>query len=292
MITLHLSNLHWFGDTQKEQQQDLCLHGHVLLKFDEDIISDEEWCVSAAALRFMHSIFSNHFMGDEQHMLPCCGHFMVSSDDNQSVGIYGCCNGVDFDVLHEGENIVIKTNDLKTYHYSFGEYHDIVLEFAKEVEQFFFDSPPRIISEREPEKSGFEAFKNEWFRLKDSIKLATPDSFNPILIGYADYISITDKDILQISNAGISYKGGFINFRECAYYFEAEHGGSGKCVGERDITGSNPSFIFYTAPLTTHIFFIPRGKLAELFSKPPTYQRFYNLQKQLNRYGYTTRDLS
>jgi hypothetical protein len=63
MIVLAMSNPYWLGDTTEEQQRDLCLHGHVLLKFDEDIISDEEWCVSAAALRFMRSVLSNHFMG-------------------------------------------------------------------------------------------------------------------------------------------------------------------------------------------------------------------------------------
>lgn len=292
MITLHLSNLHWLGDTPEKQQYDLCLHGHVFLKLDDGIISNEECCVSAAALRFMRSVFSNHFMGEEQHMLPCCGHFMVASNDNQSVGIYGCSNGIDFDVLHDGEHIVVKTNDSKAYRYSFYEYRDIAAAFADEVERFFSDSPQRIVPEEEPEKSGFSAFINEWLRLKEQIKTVTPDSIKNICIDYSDYISISEKDIVNVSNAGISYQGGFINFRECAYNFKAEHGGDGKCVGERDITGSTPCFIFYTAPLTTHIFFIPKGKLAELFSKVPTYQRFHNLQKQLNEHGYTTRDLS
>lgn len=176
--------------------------------------------------------------------------------------------------------------------YSFYEYRDIAAAFAEEVERFFSDSPQRIVPEEEPDKSGLLAYKNEWFHLKDQIKTATPDTIKNICIDYSDYISISEKDIVNVSNAGISYQGGFINFRECAYNFKAEHGGDGKCVGERDITGSTPCFIFYTAPLTTHIFFIPKGKLAELFSKVPTYQRFHNLQKQLNEYGYTTRDLS
>lgn len=95
MITLSVSNPYWLGDTAEEKQADLCLHGHVLLMFDEDIISNEEWCVSAAALRFMRSVLYNHFLGEEQHMLPCCGHFMISSGDNQSVEIFGCRNGID-----------------------------------------------------------------------------------------------------------------------------------------------------------------------------------------------------
>jgi hypothetical protein len=98
---------------------------------------------------------------------------MVSSDDNQLVEIYGCCNGIDFDVVHDGENMVIKTIDSKTYHCPFYEYHDVVLAFSKEVERFISDSPERIVPDEEPEKSGFAAFKNEWFRLKEKIESAT-----------------------------------------------------------------------------------------------------------------------
>ncbi len=174
MITLHLSNLHWIGETPKEKQQDLCLHGHVLLKLDDDIISDEEWCVSAAAMRFMGSVLSNHFMGEEQRMLPCCGHFMVPAEDKQSVEIYCCSNGIDFDVLHEGEHIVIKTDNSKTYRYSFYEYRDMVIAFADEVEQFIKNSPERIFTD-EFEKDGFLAFKNEWFHLKNKVKQASPE---------------------------------------------------------------------------------------------------------------------
>lgn len=173
----------------------------------------KKWFVSAAALRFMRSVLFNHFMGEDQHMIPCCGHFIVSSDDNQSVEIFGCCNGIDFDVLHEGENIVLRTIDSKTYCCSFYEYRDIALAFADKVERFFSDSPDRIVPEEEPDKSGFVAFKNEWFRLKDELQSDTPECFKNVSIDYSDYISITEKDILHISSDGISYKGGFINFR-------------------------------------------------------------------------------
>jgi hypothetical protein len=111
-------------------------------------------------------------------------------------------------------------------------------------------------------------------------------------IDFSDYITITEKDILEINREGIKYTGGFIDFSECAANFKEEHGGSGKCVGERDITGSNPSFGFYTAPLTTHIFFIPKGKLSEFISKSSTYERFHDMQKKIIEYGYTTRDMS
>ncbi len=86
-------------------------------------------------------------------------------------------------------------------------------------------------------------------------------------INFSYYITITENDVLEITLEGIKYTGGFIDFLECAANFKEAHGSSGKCVGERDITGSNPSFGFYTAPLTTHIFFIPKGKPSEIYRR-------------------------
>lgn len=171
MIQLDVTDFHWLGDSDKEKQYDLCLHAHVFLKLDDDILSDEECCVSAAALRFMRSVFTNHFMGAEQHMLPCCGHFMVPSEDKQTVDIYGCSNGVDFDVLHEDTDIVIRTADLKLYRYPFYEYRNAVLSFAGEVEQYYCDSPERI-TENSFEADCLTAFKAEWNALKQRVAAA------------------------------------------------------------------------------------------------------------------------
>ena len=80
--------------------------------------------------------------------------------------------------------------------------------------------------------------------------------------------------------------GAFIRFADCAATFAALHGGSGKCVGERDATGSNPSIDFYTAPLTTHIIFVSRGPLGH----GAAMRRFHVLQRQIEAFGYTTYD--
>ena len=128
------------------------------------------------------------------------------------------------------------------------------------------------------------------------INNAEIETDNSIEIDFSDYISITDKDIVSVDNHGITYKSSkgntLIDFKECAYNYEKLNGGSGKCVGERDITGSNPSFVFYTAPLTTHIFFLSESKAKELISKNNTQQRFHNLQNQIIAAGFTSFDLS
>ena len=60
-------------------------------------------------------------------------------------------------------------------------------------------------------------------------------------------------------------------------------------IGERDIT--DLSFMFYSSPRIVMIRFLKKPWLVELFSTS-VYQRFHNLQKQINSFGYITRDLS
>lgn len=83
---------------------------------------------------------------------------------------------------------------------------------------------------------------------------------------------------------------GFINFKECAYNFKKIEGGSGKCVGEREI--ADLSFTFYTSPKPIMIKFIEKSKLIEWFTKGNTVSRFHKLQKLILKYGYSTRDMT
>lgn len=108
-------------------------------------------------------------------------------------------------------------------------------------------------------------------------------------ITFEDYHVCLDDDVRALTAQGILLENGsFIDFAECAANFAALHGGSGRCVGERDITGSNPSFGFYTSPLTTHIFFMPRG----CFGRRSALRRFREMQKQIESFGFTTYDMT
>lgn len=109
------------------------------------------------------------------------------------------------------------------------------------------------------------------------------------LIIFDDYHACLDDSICAVTAQGILLENGdFIDFAVCAANFAALHGGSGSCVGERDITGSNPSFGFYTAPLTTHIFFMPKG----LFGRKSAVRRFHEMQRKIESFGYTTYDMT
>ncbi len=169
MIEIFAENLHYLGDSEREMQYDLCVHGRVTVRTDKfSLEGEDEWCAGASALRFMHSVCENHFSGAEEHMIPCCGHFMIPSDDGMTVRIIGCPNGIDFDVIHEGDSVIIKTEDGRACSVPFGEYKSAVMSFAKQVEEFMQAAPARIF-DGDLEKQGFSAFTNEWSSLKEKI---------------------------------------------------------------------------------------------------------------------------
>ena len=291
MIQLSATNLYYIGDTDSDKRRDYCVHGHVLFMIDDTVIEDgDEWCTSASALRFMRSVLSNHFSGAEEHMIPCCGHFMIPADDGKSVHISGCSNGIDFDLIHEENRIVIKTADGRSFSVNFSEYKTAVLSYVEQIEKFMRDAPARIFDDPF-DKKGYEAFKTEWFSLKEKIAALGHPEYKTLEISFSDCVSISENDISGISASGISLKNGqFINFKECAYHYHKVNGGSGRCIGERD--SRSLSFTFCTAPLTTDVQFLKRNRIAEFFSKHSAYHRFYELQKKISAYGYTTRDMT
>ncbi len=293
-MELYATDLHFMGDNLKAQNFDYCVHGRVICKIDGCNLSnnDSDWCVSASAYRFLHSLLENHFIGAEEQMIPCCGHFLIPSKDKTSVTISGCQNGIDFDIIHEDGSILIRTQNDCTHTVSFEEYRVAVLAYAKQIEEFYHRNPPRRFEDNF-DQDGFSAFCNEWYDLMQKVTGLSEDiSAVPVVI-FDDHDSYSENDIAGISPSGISLKNmKFINFRECAYNFKRTHGGNGKCIAERDMTGSNPSFEFYTAPKTTHIFFLPQRKFKEFFEKKNTTQRFHELQRQIESFGFTTYNVS
>lgn len=185
---------------------------------------------------------------------------------------------------------MIKTADGRSFSVNFSEYKTAVLSYVEQIEKFMRDAPARIFDDPF-DKKGYEAFKTEWFSLKEKIAALDHPEYKTLEISFSDCVSISENDISGISASGISLKNGqFINFKECAYHYHKVNGGSGRCIGERD--SRSLSFTFYTAPLTTDVQFLKRNRIAEFFSKHSAYHRFYELQKKISAYGYTTRDMT
>ena len=290
-MELYARDMFFRGDTEKEKVYDCCIHGKVVFKIEDKLLSDEtEWCISASAYRFLHTLFENHFMGAEDFLIPCCGHTMIPTEDKTSVNIWGCNNGIDFNIIHEQENISILTADNTEHQVPFADYKKAVLSFAKQVMDFYKSNPPRKF-EDDFDKNGYSAFVTEWYSLYDKAVALADDILTINSITFEDYDACTENEIMGISKEGISLKSfRFINFKECAYNFKQTEGGSGKCVGEREIT--DLSFTFYTSPKPIMIKFIEKNKYLELISKENTISRFHKLQKQIVQYGYSTRDMS
>lgn len=246
--------------------------------------------VSASGYRFLHTLFENHFMGAEEFLIPCCGHTMIPSQDKKSVSIIGCNNGIDFDIVHEQEKVIIKTTDSTEYTVSFVDYKNAVLSFAKQVEDFYKSNSPRKF-ENDFDKCGYNAFVTEWFSLYDKAVALTDNVPQTNPITFDDYDACIENEIMSISKEGISLKSfHFINFKECAYNFKRTKGGAGKCVGEREIV--DLSFTFYTSPKPITIKFIAKNKFFEFLSKNNTTNRFHSLQERINSFGYSTSDMS
>ena len=107
-------------------------------------------------------------------------------------------------------------------------------------------------------------------------------------IRFDEYNAYPESDIVSVTEMGITLSTGqFIDFAQCAQNFQCVHGGSGKCVGERDVAGdsASPSIAFYTAPLTTHIVFVGGG-----WFRPSPERQFRKLCQQIADAGYTTYD--
>ena len=137
-MELYATDLHFLGDTPKDRVHDYCVHGKVVFKIDACNLSNEDsdWCVSASAYRFLRSIFDNHFTGADEQMIPCCGHFLIPSQNKTCVTIIGCPNGIDFDIIHEDNNIIIRTQDGTTYTVTFNDYKAAVLSYANQIQDF------------------------------------------------------------------------------------------------------------------------------------------------------------
>lgn len=70
-MELYASDMFFRGENEKEQRYDCCIHGKVVFKIADQLLSDNtEWCVSASAYRFLHTLFQNHFMGAEDFFDP------------------------------------------------------------------------------------------------------------------------------------------------------------------------------------------------------------------------------
>lgn len=166
---IEIKKLWWIGD-KEDNPEDLCLHGHVIVKIGNEILEYDHATVSATGLYLLKSITEDHIIYKENQMLPCCGFFMIPNDDLTSVDICGCPNGIDWSVIHEGKHVRIVTESGNETLVDLAEYSMTVYKFADYIEEYYNNCAPKIFPKDEFDRNGYIAFWNEWHRRKVNLK--------------------------------------------------------------------------------------------------------------------------
>lgn len=166
---IQILKLNWITET--DDGKDLCAHGKVYLKIGEEVLCHEasgEWTLSSTALYLLRSLEKNYYIDDfASQLIPCCGHFFIANEDEQTVKILGCPNGIDWTIEHVGHHQVKHTTAKgETAIIEKADYKKLVLEFADKVEQFYKKSLPKELPLDEFDKKGYLSFWKEWKDLR------------------------------------------------------------------------------------------------------------------------------
>ena len=82
--------------------------------------------------------------------------------EGDDVVIVGCPNGIDFDVVHANDEVVVTAADGREYRLSAAEWRKTVCAFSDAVETFYAVSSPKQPSD--DDKDGYAKFRSEWSR--------------------------------------------------------------------------------------------------------------------------------
>jgi hypothetical protein len=173
ILTLHVSKLRWIQGAA-DDPQDLCAHGDVDMRINGVPIAGltaYECTVSAAALYLLRSLSHPHRRTLDPHLFPCCGFSMYETSEPDAVLIFGCPNGVDFDVRHERDSVVIAPVGGAEHRIDAGAWRESVYQFADQVASFYQASSPKQPSDED--RAGFRAFLREW-RARRGAPLLSP----------------------------------------------------------------------------------------------------------------------
>jgi hypothetical protein len=83
------------------------------------------------------------------------------------VQIVGCPNGTNFDVVHAGDTVELRSSDLGVFRLSSSEWKSAVKSFSDEVQNFYEASKPKEPSDEVASK-GFAKMLAEWKRRRQN----------------------------------------------------------------------------------------------------------------------------
>ena len=166
LFRVDATNLHWMDDPINDPD-DLCLHGDAVAYIGDRKLEYDECTVSATALYLLKTLTEDHVIDQDNQMLPCCGHTLISNDDLTEVVISGCPNGIDWSVIHVGDSVRLILEDGYEVIVPIAQYREEVFRFADLIEHYYRASTPKIIPKDTFDRDGYLAFWNEWYRRRD-----------------------------------------------------------------------------------------------------------------------------
>ncbi len=177
---INVLRLHWIKDDDVDDPKDICVHGEVLVRIGDEIISNQQsgsWSLATTALFLMRSLYNDYEPGKFQnYLLPCCGHLIIPGDSADSpVSVDGCNIGIDWTIEHSEKGIYLTSENGKTIRISKDQFQLEIHHLIEAIEQFYSQSKPKIYFTNF-EKEGWTAFWNEWKKLKELHGIKTSHS--------------------------------------------------------------------------------------------------------------------
>jgi hypothetical protein len=167
MIKLLVQGFQWVKGPE-DDPNDQCAHGRVLFKInDTEFVKPQDgvWTVSASALYLLRTLSENHSVEDSvaegNFLFPCCAFTVWLSGTRFPVMSLGCNNGVNLEILHQGEMITVRSA-AGSEKVPKSEWVTAVLDFASSVRGFYRASQLKVPIEDEYESQGWAAFWKEW----------------------------------------------------------------------------------------------------------------------------------
>jgi hypothetical protein len=168
MVILRPTDLHWV-EGGHDNSADLCAHSRVEFRIDDDVIvkpSDGDWNVSAAAVYLLRTLSQPHTQRKPvaEHVFPHCGHMMLDVEGQDDVLIIGCNRGMNFEVIHAGDRVVLTTKDGRQHRIAASEWRNAVCHFSDCVRAFYEASSPKKLPTDDTDAKGYQKFLAEWSR--------------------------------------------------------------------------------------------------------------------------------
>jgi hypothetical protein len=167
---IQILNMHWIGKDKPDDGTDLCLHGQVLVRIKDEILSNADsgsWTISATGLYLLRTLTDDYQPDDfSSQLLPHCG-FSIYANGNAPVDIIGCPIGVDWTIKHTSDGQVKHISEKGSVaQIAEKEYRSFVFRFADRVESYYESARLRQMPNDEIAREGYLAFWREWKTLR------------------------------------------------------------------------------------------------------------------------------